>query len=289
MKRTIITLVLVFTWVILISVGVLSLVNPDWADKYSTRGHSYEALMAKHYGDNYFKEGQMRLAIANYRKAVNIKPDYGDAYYGLGKSYYRTDRPQKALKHFREAIRYQTKKISQAYGKIASIFDRRGMYKETLKNLHKSAETAADPTRARYEIAEFYFNKKMLDSAIVYFRSSLKSLKDFKVAYKAAIIKSKRFHTKLHKGKDYIETIEKALQREVTDSMLEIYDEKMLKDERLEGPEAFEIYYSLGTVYATKGDYNKGLHFFTKAHNINPRNEKVKQAIRDLRKRKNRE
>ena len=58
--------------------------NQELVKKYHTRGLEHS------------KNGDHELAIENYTKAIELKPDYADAYYNRGKAYLRLGERKKA-------------------------------------------------------------------------------------------------------------------------------------------------------------------------------------------------
>lgn len=58
--------------------------NQELANKYYNRGLAYA------------KKGEVELAIADYTKAIALKPDYADAYYNRGGAWLRLGETEKA-------------------------------------------------------------------------------------------------------------------------------------------------------------------------------------------------
>jgi len=64
-------------------------------------------LLAEAYGNlgNTLKElGDMEGAIQFYRKAIQLKPQFGDAYHNLGSTYMQQGRASEAIEAYRMAI-----------------------------------------------------------------------------------------------------------------------------------------------------------------------------------------
>ena len=58
--------------------------NKECAQTYYNRGLAYS------------KKGELELAIADYTKAIELKPDYADAYYSRGGAFLRLGEREKA-------------------------------------------------------------------------------------------------------------------------------------------------------------------------------------------------
>ncbi len=62
-----------------------------------TKEHNQEcADFYYHRGLNHAKNGELELAIADYTKAIELKPDYADAYYNRGGAFLRLEDREKA-------------------------------------------------------------------------------------------------------------------------------------------------------------------------------------------------
>jgi tetratricopeptide (TPR) repeat protein len=73
--RTVITIWLGFIWVSLMSFGAISLADPEWLQEYARPGKDAETRVYKSYGDVLLHQGDYRLAIAQYQRALQLSPD----------------------------------------------------------------------------------------------------------------------------------------------------------------------------------------------------------------------
>jgi protein involved in polysaccharide export with SLBB domain len=67
---------------------------------------SSEAKRIYEMGVKYGRARLFRQAAESFQKALNLKPDYADAYYGLGQAYLDMGRWQEAIQSLEQAIRY---------------------------------------------------------------------------------------------------------------------------------------------------------------------------------------
>ncbi|MGH9881153.1 MAG: tetratricopeptide repeat protein, partial [Pyrinomonadaceae bacterium] len=83
---------------------------PGASTKIETQNISEEASReAKRIYEMGVKYGRARLfrqAAESFQKAVNLKPDYADAYYGLGQAYLDLGRWQEAIQSLEQAIKF---------------------------------------------------------------------------------------------------------------------------------------------------------------------------------------
>ena len=88
-SRTVITWALLAIWAVLISFGLVSLTNPTWLDKLARTGQESESYAYKHYGDTEMKNGNFPFAVAQYQRALEIRPGQADVQVNLAIAYIR--------------------------------------------------------------------------------------------------------------------------------------------------------------------------------------------------------
>jgi tetratricopeptide (TPR) repeat protein len=72
-------------------------------------------------GDIYCQEGNIDGAIKEFKKAIEIKSDYGDAYYNLANVYQRQGNTQGAIRNYHLAISYRPD-LFEAYFNLGVIY-----------------------------------------------------------------------------------------------------------------------------------------------------------------------
>ena len=86
-------------------------VNKECAETYYNRGLAHS------------KKGELELAIADYTKAIELKPDYADAYYSRGGAFLRLGEREKAEADLATARNMGADAIT-ALDKILQDYDR---------------------------------------------------------------------------------------------------------------------------------------------------------------------
>ena len=85
--------------------------NKECAQTYYNRGLTHS------------KKGELKLAIADYTKAIELKPDYADAYYNRGGTFLRLGEREKAKSDLATARHLGSDDIT-ALDKILQDYDR---------------------------------------------------------------------------------------------------------------------------------------------------------------------
>ncbi|MGK0289674.1 MAG: hypothetical protein ACI86H_001120 [bacterium] len=120
--------------------AVKNILNNTLADsKYLDRRINKEAKRVNTLGEKTYHKRQLAQAIAYYKKAIVIKPNYSQAYSNLGLAYQKLGKTAEAIGANRRAIslaigsRKNRVKASSFYN-IAKIFEKRKQWKDAKQN-----------------------------------------------------------------------------------------------------------------------------------------------------------
>lgn len=114
-------------------------------------------------------------AIADYEKAIKLKPEFVDAYIGLGlvKKYQGLDGVNPALNIFFQAISLQPDN-SQALYEIASIYARKDNLEKAIEYYKKCIETKGDCSPVSYRsLGSLYSKMNRYEDAIALYKDFL--------------------------------------------------------------------------------------------------------------------
>ena len=118
-------------------------------DEYGKKIDSLEAigvpLMSEDYinrGIALYRRGKYELALDAFEKAIELKPDYADAWYNRGVTLAKLGRHEEALKAYDKAIELKPD-FAEAWYNKACAYSRKGDKENALKNLSKAIELDA--------------------------------------------------------------------------------------------------------------------------------------------------
>jgi tetratricopeptide (TPR) repeat protein len=93
-------------------------------------------------GDVYGRQGNTEKAIEEFKKAIEIKPDYADAYHNLANTYHGIGRIDEAIENYQKALNFNPR-LWQSYNNLGSIYFAKGNIKLAEEYFIKAIE--ADP------------------------------------------------------------------------------------------------------------------------------------------------
>lgn len=91
-------------------------------------------------GDVYGRQKNYEKAVEEFKKAVEINPNYADAYHNLGNTYIEMGKIEEALESYQKAVSINPN-LWQSYQNIAAIYFERGNYQKSYEMIKKAAET----------------------------------------------------------------------------------------------------------------------------------------------------
>lgn len=94
-------------------------------------------------GNNLFNAGQYDKAVAAYSQATRVKPDYADAYFGLGDAYDMLNRRDEAIKAYQQAVQLKPD-LTEAHYSLGVIYYEDAKYDLAIASLNQAIKLRAD-------------------------------------------------------------------------------------------------------------------------------------------------
>lgn len=121
------------------------------------------------YGEMEFFED----AVASFQRAINLKPDYADAWDNLGWVYTRAGKYGEAVNAYKQGIRLKPAD-AKAWNSLGGAFTANGKYDEAIAAYHKAVELKPDYAEAHYNLGVVYGGQENNLEAIKSFREATK-------------------------------------------------------------------------------------------------------------------
>jgi len=116
--------------------------NKVWADEITLYRDSAVKSLGKarpqnNLGAALSRQGLFPEAIAHYRAALRIKPEYSDAHYNLGYALAKTGKLEEGISHFREAVRIVPNRVKYL-NNLGVALSLKGNYAEAMGHFQKA-------------------------------------------------------------------------------------------------------------------------------------------------------
>ncbi len=126
--------------------------------------------------------GRPDEAIAYLRKALEFKPDFADAHYNLGNALASRGQPDEAIAEYQKALEIDPD-YAEAHYNIGTVLAKRGLSDEAIAEYQKALEIRPDYAKAHYNLGNSLAGRGRPDEAIVHYRKALQIKPDYAEAY----------------------------------------------------------------------------------------------------------
>ena len=273
-----------FCIIVLFSLRIIDR-NRDWKDGMTLWNKTVKSVprcarAQNNLGAEHIKsgDGDYKEAMPHLKAALQIKPDYAEAYNNLGLVYKEQGFYDQATKSFAKAIKYK-KRYFEAINNIATMYERKGDYDTAIKIFKNVLKRKPDYAEAHSNLGIVYQKRGQLEQAKEHFRKALQIEPHHVEAHNNLGVWYK------NKGL-YDEAIEEFKQvlvlkpdfAEVHCNLGAVYNNKGWYDLALEElkealrlkPHIAEAMNNMGNAYKGKGWYDKAIEAYKETLDINP-------------------
>ena len=120
----------------------------------------------------YYHGGQTEKAIAAYQKAIQLEPNFAEAYGGLGVIYWRTGNLDAAIRHCQKAIKIAPENI-EFHQNLTRIYWQNGRYDAAAVGYKIILELNPSDENALHHLGLILLSKQAYDDAVSYFQKVL--------------------------------------------------------------------------------------------------------------------
>ena len=202
-----------------------------------------EAIDHYNNGIDFYDDNDFTSAIIEFSKALQLFPEYVDAYIGRGNSYDNKGEAEKALQDYMEASKRDKQFAIFTHG--YECVERLEAYDEGIVSLSESINLGINTLLAYCIRGNAYLGKEEYDTAILNYNEAIKLNPNFFQAY-------------FNRGTAYFE-------KDDFDSAIENYEKAADLC-----PDFIRSFYYLGILYLLKGDLQKSEEMFRIFKNSDP-------------------
>ena len=128
------------------------------------------------------KEGKLVDAEVNFRKAVELKPDFSEVYYNLAYTQRLLGRLDEAISSYRKAIEIQPNFI-EAYNNLGMILFEINRIDEAEINNRKAIQFKPDHAKSHYNLGITLFRLGKLKETVISYKKAIELKPDYAEAY----------------------------------------------------------------------------------------------------------
>jgi tetratricopeptide (TPR) repeat protein len=133
-------------------------------------------------GVAYGSNGMYERSTEAFVKAIQIKPDFSEAYYNLGVSYVGLGKYKEAREALEKAIQIKPDS-ADAYENLGAVFSKLGMHDDAIRTLKKAIAINAEDAQAYYNLGVNYAILENYKAAVEALKQAIRFQPDFAAAH----------------------------------------------------------------------------------------------------------
>jgi tetratricopeptide (TPR) repeat protein len=127
------------------------------------------------------QKGRLDEAIAHFRRAVEIHPEYADAQNALGVTLLREGRVDEAIIHLQKALELRPDR-AEDHNNLAGVLWQQGRVQEAIVHYRKALALRPDYALAHHNLGKLLQQEGQVREAIAHYQSALEIQPDFAAA-----------------------------------------------------------------------------------------------------------
>lgn len=274
--KTVFTCGLIIIWVSLILFAFIAAAEPAWLKNISQLGRIGESRAMKDYGDNFLRQRNYYMAIAQYEKALKIKSDYVGALVNMAIAYNLSGNSKKAESTLRNALNLETKRKGTIYFNLAEMLEKQGRKTEAIDYCRRAIGTEVEQYLVYRKLAVLYFATGQYENALAAFEKTLEIQTDPTAPYFKMIAAEMANY---ESDEANLPVLEKLLDDGINDAYRENYDRAVIESLNATDPEIAKTYNHLGAIYMLKGQTDKAIEHFRQSLKIWPGNTDARRNL----------
>ena len=190
------------------------------------------------------KQREYDKAVGHYTEAIDLNPEYVDAYNNRGVAYRNKGEIDAAIQDYNKAIDLNSE-LAEAYNNRGNAYVNKGEIDAAIQDYNKAIDLNSEDANAYNNRGVAYVNKGEIDAAIQDYNKAIDLNSEDADAYN-------------NRGNAYVNKGEFDLAIQDFNKAIDL------------NPEYAKAYYNRGVAYAKKGEFDLAIQDYTKAIDLNP-------------------
>lgn len=281
LRQTVLTWALLLVWTLLMTFGVVSHLDPQWLQELSRPGKDVEALDYKHFGDDALRQGKYGLAIANYRRSLEIQPDRVPVLTNLAVAYRDAGDFANGARILTEALQRETRPSLRAVisYNLGELCEMHAQLDQAVQHYHEALRCNVEQDRIHHKLAMLYIKTEQLDRARAAFESALAKRLDPALEYQQMLQHSIDIY---EDAPEHLEIIDEHLVRGVNADDLKHYDLEIIRSVQRRDPTTASIHDYLGVLCYRLRDFDSAIDHLEQSLEIRPDNANARDRLEEL-------
>jgi tetratricopeptide (TPR) repeat protein len=136
------------------------------------RRNAEQARELNNKGVALFHRGSLEGSIEAFIRAIELKPDYAEAYNNLGLAYSKRGQSDEAARYFQKALEIDPQ-MGEVYNNLGFLFHTSARYERAIEMFSRSLQTSADQSIAYTNLGNTFYKMKQNDKAVAAWKKAL--------------------------------------------------------------------------------------------------------------------
>lgn len=155
----------------------IAAIKPRQIENYNKTSEYWRNL-----GVTYGESGRYQEAIEAFKQAIQINPDYAEAYNGLGFAYSNSGRYQEAIEHIEQAIRIKPNYV-KAHNNLGIAYAKSGKHQEAIEAIKKAIRIEPGSAESHHNLGVAYASSGKYQEAIGAFKEAIRIKHNYEMAH----------------------------------------------------------------------------------------------------------
>jgi tetratricopeptide (TPR) repeat protein len=274
--------------------GGITYASPKWLRELGRSGIQVEASMYRSYGDDFLKQGNYGMAIAQYQQALKIEPDSVSVLLNLALTWIKAGETETGARILNDVLRRETSKGAREfiYFNLGELAEAEGKTDEAVEYYQQAIGFTIEQAQVYRKLGSLYFGAgqhekaraafekalaSQLDLSLPYWCVLQRNLDSFKYDAKNLVVTEKRLSRDIQ-----LPIIEEQLRKGISDKDLTGYDLQIIRDIHQSDPEIAETHSQLAFVYSQMGNISEAIKHMEKSLEIVPDSVGAKKNLEML-------